>query len=95
MPKDIDAEADGPFVPSDRKKTDEIDPKDVRVSWPVAISTLDQIDPRMVFALRLGTLALIQECVRAMAQRDAKFHLVERMRELVESLAKMPWETPA
>ena len=45
-----------------------------------------------MFAQRLGTLALVQECVHELAQRDARADVVVRLRELVEALAHMPYE---
>lgn len=76
------------------RDTDEIDPRDVRVSWPVALATLDQLGDWHAYALRLGTLALIQECVRDAAQRNAGSEVVGRFRELVEALARMHWYQP-
>lgn len=46
-----------------------------------------------MLALRLGTLALIQECVRELAQPRARAELVARLRELVDALAHMPFDS--
>ena len=82
---------DDPIAKSDRP-TDEIDPRDMKVSWPMAIASLEQLGDWQVFALRLGTLTLIQHCVRDMAERTATAAYVPWMRELVEALARMPWQ---
>jgi hypothetical protein len=69
-----------------------IDALDQPVSWPIVIATLEQLATWTTLALRLGTLALVQECVRELAQRDARADGVVRLRELVEALAHMPYE---
>jgi hypothetical protein len=69
-----------------------LDPRDLKPSWPILVASLEQLSDWAVLALRLGTLALIQECVRELAQRDAKAHHIVRLRELVEVLAHMPFE---
>ena len=69
-----------------------LDPRDLKVTWPILIASLEQLSDWAVLALRLGTLALVQECVRELAQRDAKAEVVVRLRELVEALAHMPYE---
>jgi hypothetical protein len=66
--------------------------KDLKPSWPIAVASLEQLADWATLALRLGTLALIQECVRELAQRDARADLIVRLRELVEALAHMPFE---
>jgi hypothetical protein len=81
-------------LPSDQRKTEKIDPNDVRVSWPLTIASLDQIGDWTVFALRLGTLALIQEQIWHMVEREASPEHIAKMRELVEALAHMPWKRP-
>ncbi len=70
-----------------------LDPSDLRPSWPIIVASLEQLSDWAVLALRLGTLALIQECVRELAQRDARADLVARLRDLVEALAHMPFES--
>ena len=74
----------------DPRPTVRLDPRDLKPSWPIAVASLEQLTDWAVFALRLGTLALIQECVRDLAQRDAKAETVERLRQLVEAIAHMP-----
>ena len=86
---------DGPHdrrAPVESRPTVRLDPTDLRPSWPVAVASLEQLAKWATLALRLGTLALIQECVRELAQRDAKAEVVVRLRELVDALAHMPFE---
>lgn len=64
----------------------------MRPSWAIAVASLEQLSDWAALALRLGTLALIQECVRELAQREARRDLVARLRELVEALAHMPFD---
>lgn len=77
---------------SDERPTVQLDPRTLAVSWPIVIASLERLGSWTVLALRLGTLALIQECVREMAMPNARAELVNKMRELVEVLALMPWE---
>jgi hypothetical protein len=76
----------------DTRPTVRLDPKDMRPSWAIAVASLEQLSDWAALALRLGTLALIQECVRELAQREARRDLVARLRELVEALAHMPFD---
>jgi hypothetical protein len=88
-----DAPADG--VPRRLRaeiKTAPIDPRDVRPSWPIAIASLERLSDWCVFALRLGTLALIQECVRELAEENARAGAIVRLRALTDALAHMPLE---
>lgn len=62
------------------------------VGWPYAVAALERLNVWTVMALRLGTLALLQECVAAMALRGARKELVVRARELVDALDRMPWD---
>lgn len=74
------------------RKTVALDPHQLTASaWPLAITTLERLNGWALLAMRLGTLALLQECVREMALPNASEELVERARELVEALAHMPW----
>ena len=84
---------DGPDGPHDARPTVRFDPGDLKPTWPIVITSLEQISAWATLALRLGTLALVQECVRELAQRDAKADVVVRLRELVEALAHMPYES--
>lgn len=86
---------DGPQAPRrvDTRPTVRLDPSDLKPSWPVVIASLEQLADWAVLALRLGILALIQECVRELAQREARAEVVVRLRELVEVLAHMPLES--
>jgi hypothetical protein len=70
-----------------------LDASDLRPSWPIVVASLEQLADWAVFALRLGTLALIQECVRELAERNARAETVARLRDLVEALAHMPYES--
>lgn len=74
-------------------QTTRLDSRDFRPSWPMAIATLEQLSGWAVLALRLGTLALIQQCVRELAQEDARAEVIVRLRALTEALAHMPLET--
>jgi len=86
--------ADGPDRPHvDARPTVRLDPSSMKPTWPIVVASLEQLSDWAVFALRLGTLALIQNCVRELASRDARPEVVARLRELVEALAHMPFET--
>lgn len=76
----------------DDRPTTRIDALASGPSWDIVLASLEQLASWATLALRLGTLALIQECVRELAQRDARADLVVRLRELVEALAQMPYE---
>jgi hypothetical protein len=79
--------------PIETRPTVKLDPNDLKPSWPIVIASLEQLSDWAILALRLGTLALIQECVRELAQRNARADLVHRLRELVDALAHMPFES--
>ena len=74
-------------------QTVRLDSRDFRASWPLAIASLEQLSGWAVLALRLGTLALIQQCVRELAEQDARADLIVRLRALTDALAHMPLET--
>jgi hypothetical protein len=76
----------------DVRPTVRLDPSALQPSWPIVLATLEQLADWATLALRLGTLALIQECVRELAQPKARAELVVRLRALVEALAHMPFE---
>jgi len=61
-------------------------------SMAIVLAGLEQFSPWARYAFKLGTLALLQECIQEMAIPNAKPELVVRARELVEALAHMPWE---
>ncbi len=65
---------------------------DAAIGWPYAIAALERLNSWAVLALRLGTLALLQECTRAMGQSRARRSLVARAKELVQALELLPWE---
>ena len=73
-------------------KTTPLDPRDVRPSWPMAIASLEKLSGWAVLALRLGTLTLIQQCVRELSVPAARAEAVARLRALTEALAHMPLE---
>ncbi len=77
---------------TDPRPTVRLDPADLKPSWPIVIASMEQLADWAALALRLGILALIQECVRDLAQRDAKADHIVRLRQLVEALAHMPFE---
>ena len=81
-----------PVVRSPRETypTARLDPRDLKPSWPIAVASLEQLSDWAVLALRLGMLALIQECVRELTDRGARAATVVRLRALVEALAHMP-----
>ena len=54
--------------------------------WPIAVAALERVNTWAVLAVRLGALALLQECTRAMAQPSAPKRLVVRAREIVDAL---------
>ncbi len=78
--------------PVDARPTVRLNQSDVKPSWSIVVASLEQLADWSVLALRLGTLALIQECVRELAQREARAETVARLRALVEALAHMPFE---
>lgn len=73
-------------------RTARLDSRDFRPSWPIAIAALEQLSGWSVLALRLGTLALIQQCVRELAEEHARPELIVRLRALTDALAHMPLE---
>lgn len=94
-PASPDVASDG-IVLSPMKRTDvktsPIDPREMRASWPIVIAYLEQMSSWGVLALRLGTLALIQDCVKELAKPDADPDIVAGLRKLVDALAHMPME---
>lgn len=86
--------SEGPKDPKhEARPTVRFDASDLKPTWPIVIASLEQLADWSVLALRLGTLALINECVRELAQRDARKEVVDRLRTLVDALAHMPYET--
>lgn len=89
--------ADAPGIHDSRPRirtrpTVRLDSKDLKPSWPIAIATLEQLADWSVLALRMGTLAMIQACVRDLEQPESRADLIVRLRDLVEALAHMPYE---
>ena len=74
-------------------QTQRLDSRDLRPSWATTIASLEQLSGWAVLALRLGTLALIQQCVRELAQEHARADVIVRLRALTEALAHMPLES--
>ena len=95
-PPEAAAKDAAPTAPVRRSRaqiqTVRLDPRDIRPSWPTAIATLEQLTGWAVLALRLGTLALIQQCVRELAEENAPADLIVRLRALTDALAHMPLE---
>ena len=56
------------------------------------IASLEQLSGWAVLALRLGTLAFIQQCVRKLAKNTRAPDVIVRLRALTEALAHMPLE---
>ena len=77
---------------SSARPTVELDPRALTSSWPIVLAMMEQLAPWTVLALRLGTLALVQECVRAMTAPNAPGHLVVELESLVDALRYMPWD---
>ena len=75
----------------DRLRTRAFSPS-AELGWSFVIAALERVTPWAVMALRLGTLALLQECTRAMAQEHAPRALVVRAKELVAALDRMSWD---
>jgi len=76
----------------DRERpTTALDPKTM-TGWPIAIATLEQLGAWTVFAMRLGTLALLQDCVKRMADEGASIELLGEAQALLDALRHMPWE---
>lgn len=75
----------------DIRPTVKLDPSALKPSWPIVVAYLEQFKPWGTMALRLGILALIQDCVRDLALYNADAGQVERLRDLVDSLAHMPF----
>jgi hypothetical protein len=74
------------------RPTVRLDPTDLKPSWAIIGASLEQIAGWAGLALRLGTLALVQECVRDLARPDAGREGIARLRELVDALAHMPFD---
>jgi len=85
-------DSDAPHVPSEERKTDELDPRDVRVSWPVALAHLEQLGDWTVHGMRLGALATLRQLIEYAAHPGASGLVVDRMRDIIEALARMPWD---
>jgi hypothetical protein len=83
-------------VPNDDRPTRAFDPRELAAagdpSWPLALAALERIGSWANYALRLGTLALLQECVRAMAEQRASPQLIDRAQELLDALRHMSWD---
>ena len=84
--------ADDEVPAQDKRPTVELDPQSLGASWPLALAMLEQLAPWTVLALRLGTLALAQECIRSMTSPGAPAALVVELESLVHALRHMPWE---
>jgi hypothetical protein len=76
----------------DPRPTIRLDARDLKPSWALVNATLEQMGSWAPFAMRLGIIALAQNCMRELAHRDASGEAVVRLREYVEALAHMPFE---
>lgn len=65
---------------------------DAALGWQYAIAALERLNTWAVRALRLGTLALLHECVRTMTASAPPEKLIKRARELLDALERLPWE---
>src|SRR5580765_6387015 len=61
------------------RPTVRLDPNSIKPTWPIVIASLEQLSDWAVLAFRLGTLALIQSCVRELAQANASADHVARL----------------
>lgn len=78
-------------VPSfQTRPTVRLDMRNLKPTWPVVIATLQQLSDWGAFAMRLGTLALIQTSVHELTRTNAKADLVVHLRALTDALAHMP-----
>lgn len=80
----------------DKKPTKPLSPEEIMANGPsiaIVLAGLEQFRPWARYAFKLGTLALLQECIQEMTAPNARAELVVKARELVEALAHMPWET--
>ncbi len=65
---------------------------DASVGWAFAIATLERLGGWSVDAVRLGTLHLLQQCIRSMATPGGnKKLLLARAKELLDALDHLPW----
>lgn len=80
----------------DKRPTKPLSPEEILSNGPsiaIVLAGLERFSPWARYAFKLGTLALLQECIQEMTSPNAKAELVVKARELVEALAHMPWET--
>ncbi|HSX22266.1 MAG TPA: hypothetical protein VLE97_05775 [Gaiellaceae bacterium] len=76
----------------DARETVRLDVKDLKPSWPIVVAMLEQLGEWPARALRLGILALAQNCIRELANQNASAEDVARLRELADALAYVPLE---
>lgn len=78
---------------SDDRPTQALDPRTITgPSWPVVLATLEQLGSWTVYAMRLGTLALLQDVVKRMTAVDAPASLIEEAQTLLDALRHLGWE---
>jgi len=66
---------------------------DVNVGWQYAVASLERLNSWAVTALRLGTLWLLQRCIRDMSRPGAKStELLKQAQELLTVLERLPWD---
>lgn len=62
------------------------------MSVAIVMAALERLSPWASYAFRLGLLTLLRQAVTEMTAPDAGPEHIVRVRELVELLARMPWE---
>lgn len=77
---------------NDDRPTQAMDPLEPQLSWQSAVALLERLGPWTSYALRLGTLALLQECIGRMTDAKASRVVVLEARTLMDALLQMPWE---
>lgn len=77
----------------DQHPTEKLSIDELIVSWPRIVDELEKIEPWATFAFRLGIIEQIRALLWEMTEPDAHADLVARVRERVEVLARLPWET--
>jgi hypothetical protein len=90
-PKDLAAGLAAGITMSERP-TVQLDPAELQ-PFMLACASLERLGPEMVHAWRLGLLVMLQQTVRLMLHEDAKADLVQRARDIIELLAKLPWDS--
>ena len=80
------------------RETVQLDPRElaadgsVSLRWALVQAALERATPWGIYALRLGALALLAECTRAMALPNAPKALLGRAQEIIDMLNAIGWE---